>query len=148
MRTIWISILLFAVGCSSNPVMYKNRFSRLLTAISTKVTANTLISLILFVFPQFIFKYRTNSCYGYSLALEWIFKNGEVVVPVSTLTTIRGILSHLTCCNTKKQFVNGLLKGGGANLTSQSLIQFGQMVSYFSNWNNNPKCYSFFGSDV
>jgi hypothetical protein len=84
--------------------------------------------------PSFIFKHYPNSC-GYSLALEWISKNGEVVVPVSTLTTIRGILSHLTCCKTKKQFVNGLLKGGGANLTSQSLIQFGQMVGYFSNWN-------------
>ncbi|XP_046442156.1 cytoplasmic dynein 2 heavy chain 1-like [Daphnia pulex] len=60
--------------------------------------------------------------------LEWISKNGEVVVRVSPLRTIRGIPSHLTCCKTKKQFVYGLLKGIGANLHSQSLIQFGQMI--------------------
>jgi hypothetical protein len=95
------------------------------------VTANTLISLYLRV----IFQHFPNFFYAYSLALEWISKNGEVVDRVSTLRTISGILSHLTCCKTKKQFVYGLLKGGGANLTSQSLIQFGQMVGYFSDWN-------------
>ena len=72
------------------------------------------------------------------LALEWISRNGEAVVTVSTLTTIRGILSHLTSCKSKRQFVNGLLKGGGANMTSQSQILFGQMVqSYFFKLGNN-----------
>ncbi|KAI9564905.1 hypothetical protein GHT06_008646 [Daphnia sinensis] len=61
-------------------------------------------------------------------AIDWLSKNGEAVVTVSTLTTIRGILSHLKFCKTKKQFVNGLLKGGGANLTAQSRTSFGQMI--------------------
>ena len=64
----------------------------------------------------------------FCLAVEWISKNGEAVVPVSTLTTIRSILSHLVSCNSKMQFINGLLKGGGANLTPQSRTAFGQTV--------------------
>ena len=51
---------------------------------------------------------------------------------VSTLTTIRGLLSHLIACRSKTQFVNGVLKGGGANLSNQSRSNFGQMVNVFN----------------
>ena len=137
-RMIWIFISSFAVGYSSNQMMCKNRFSHWLIVISTKVISNAFITNLFFVFsiiPVSLFNYLTNISYLYHiLALEWISKNGEAVVTVSTLTTIRGILGHLRCCNSKKQFVNGLLKGGGANLNSQSLILFGQMVHFFFNW--------------
>lgn len=62
------------------------------------------------------------------IAVDWLINHGEVVIPVSYLTTIHGILDHLTSSSTKTQFIHGLLKGGGANLSSSSLKAFGQMV--------------------
>ncbi len=64
----------------------------------------------------------------FKIAVDWLVNHGEMVIPVSYLTTIHGILDHLTSSRTKTQFIHGLLKGCGANLSSSSLKAFGQMV--------------------
>lgn len=65
------------------------------------------------------------------IAIDWLeVNNGETVMTVSLLSTIRGILIHIAACRTKTQFIYGLIQGGGANLNSTARKTFGQMVRY------------------
>ena len=62
-------------------------------------------------------------------AIEWIIKNGNPVIPVFLVSLVQGILSQLSPCHTKMQFIHGLLKGGGANMNTTSRLAFAKMVT-------------------
>ena len=63
-----------------------------------------------------------------SPAIQWILKEGEMVLKTSALTIVRGILSHMNECASETQFIHSLLKGGGANLTQSSRDALAKMV--------------------
>lgn len=61
-------------------------------------------------------------------AIQWILREGEMVLPTSMLTVVRGILSHMNGCTSKTNFIHSLLKGSGANLSSTSRDALAKMV--------------------
>lgn len=68
---------------------------------------------------------------SFFLAIDWLTVNGEVVIPVSFWTVIRGILYHLPFSENKTDFICGLLRGGCANLTPMARRSFREMVHQF-----------------
>lgn len=65
--------------------------------------------------------------------IDWIKKNGNIVVPYSLVGLVHSGLSHLVTARSKPKLTIALIYGLGANLTFECRERFAKRVGFFNN---------------